>query len=384
MTDPLRIAIIGYGIAGIAAAIQLRCRGHVIEHYERRSVINAEGGGLLLQPPALVLLRDLGIDPEQLDCGARVHSFGAEDLQGRILTNIRYADYAPGSYALGIQRRSLIQCLSKLDEGFTRVHFDRRAVSVDAESGVLHFGDGSQSGPFDLIVAADGANSPLRNGMPHLVGQDRLYPSAALVACIDDPQGLAGDQLIQVFDGARHVAVWPVGRFRRDEPRRANISINIPLDQAEAFRASGTWRDVVVRHCPKLASRLAGLGDDFKPIVYAYRDVALRRFVDGRLVILGDAAHSMSPLLGQGARMALLDASMLAQSLDSHTDLSVALPSFDERARAKVAEFQRISRWLTPIFQSESRLLRTVRHFMQIAHRLPFVAAGARELLIGR
>ena len=140
---------------------------------------------------------------------------------------------------------------------------------------------------------------------------------------------------------------------------------------------------MVAHHCPKLTSLIEGLDDPFSPIIYAYRDVALHRFVEGRVVFIGDAAHSMSPLLGQGARMALLDASMLAQALDSHDKLSAALPAFDQRARAKVAEFQRISRWLTPIFQSESRMLGTVRHFMQIAHRLPFVAAGARELLIG-
>lgn len=384
MKTPLRVAIVGYGVAGIAAAIQLRRRGHVIEHFEGRDSIDAGGAGLLLQPPALTLLHDIGIGAEQLDRGARVHSFGAENLRGQTLTNIRYADHAPGSYALGIQRRTLIDCLCKQDEGFSAVRFDQAALSVDAENGFLHFEDGTQGGPYDLIVAADGARSPLRNGMTHLVRQNRLYPSAALVTCIDDPNGVAGDRLVQVFDAARHVAVWPVGRFAQGESGRANISINIPLDRAETFCASGAWKDVVIRHCPKLTSLLSSLGDDVRPIIHAYRDVALHRFTSGRLVFIGDAAHSMSPLLGQGARMALLDASVLAQSLDSHADLSVALKAFDQIARAKVAEFQRISRWLTPIFQSESRMLGTVRHLMQIAHRVPLVAAGTRELLIGR
>ncbi len=82
--------------------------------------------------------------------------------------------------------------------------------------------------------------------------------------------------------------------------------------------------------------------------------------------------------------MALLDASVLAQALDSQAELSAALITFDQCARAKVAQFQRISRWLTPIFQSESLTLASLRHLVQIAHRLPFVAASARELLIGR
>lgn len=379
----LKIAIVGYGIAGIATAIHLRRRGHAVEHYERRSDIEDEGAGLLLQPPALTLLRDLGVATELFDCAAKVYSFGAEDLRGRALTKIRYADHAPGSYALGIQRRALIDGLRNQDEGFGRVQFNRAALSVDAGTGVLHMADGSQHGPYDLIVAADGANSPLRNGLAHLILKNRLYPSAALVACVDDPEGLAGDRLVQVFDAARHVALWPVGCFDGSGPRRANISINVPLDRAEAFRASGAWKGVVERHCPKLTSLIEALDVDFNPIIYAYRDVALHRCVAGRLVFIGDAAHSMSPLLGQGARMALLDASMLAQALDSHDEVFAALRSYDQCARAKVAEFQRISRWLTPVFQSESLTLATVRHVAQIAHRLPFVAARARDLLIG-
>ncbi len=383
MRTPLKIAIVGYGIAGIAAAIQLRRRGHVIEHYERRDAISQEGSGLLLQPPALRLLHKLGVGTDHLDRGARVHSFGAEDLHGQILTDIRYADHAPGSYAVGIQRAVLIQCLIRQDEGAERVQLGRKAVSVDAERGVLLFNDGSRRGPYDLIVAADGANSPLRNGMRHLVRHDRLYPSAALVACVDDPRGLAGDRLVQVFDSARHVAIWPVGRAGRGQCDQANISISVPLDHADSFRDSGRWRGVVVRHCPQLATQLDALDDSFKPIIYAYRDVALRRLVSERVVFIGDAAHSMSPLLGQGARMALLDASMLTESLDTSGDLSTALRAFDQRARMKVAEFQRISRWLTPIFHSENRMFGTVRSLMQAAHRIPLVAAGARELLIG-
>ncbi len=384
MKAQLKIAIVGYGIAGIAAAIQLRRRGHVIEHFERRNSAKADGGGLLLQPPAQRLLLDLGVGAEQLGCAARVDSFGAENLQGRTLTNIHYADHASGCHALGIQRRALIDCLRRQDEGFARVNFDRAVVCVDDENGFLYFSDGSQHGPYDLIVAADGANSPLRKGVAHLLRQDHLYPSAALVACIDDTQRLAGNRLIQVFDGARHVAIWPVGRLSRDQPDRANVSINIPLDRAENYRESGAWKKIVVRHFPKLALPLDGLADGFRPILYAYRDVELHRFMEGRLVFIGDAAHSMSPLLGQGARMAMLDASMLAQSLDSYAGLSAALRGFDQRARSKVPEFQRISRWLTPLFQSENRMLVAARQILQLAHRVPFVAAGARDLLISR
>ncbi len=383
MTPPIRIAVVGYGIAGIAAAIHLRRLGHLIDHYERHVGVSTGGGGLLLQPATLDLLRELGLGAGEFPLGARINGFGARNLKGRTLTQVRYADHVPGRHALGIQRRYLVQRMHEVDQARERVHFSHAVASVDAQRGILRLDDGGERGPYGLIIAADGAGSPLRSGHPDMVQRDHLYASAALVVCVDDPDQLAGDQLIQYFDNARHVAVWSVGASGDGEPKRANLSLNIPLEQAEAVRTSGEWRAIVARHCPRIAGLLDHHGNDCSPLIYAYRDVNLRRMASGRLVFVGDAAHSMSPLLGQGARLALLDASNLAKALQAHADVPSALNAFDRSARSYAGEFQRVSRWLTPVFQSEGRLLAAMRHSVQIAHRMPFVAAKVRALLIG-
>lgn len=383
MTKPLKIAIVGYGIAGVAAAIQLRRLGHAIDHFERAACLHTGGAGLLLQPPALKLLNDLGLGANELSFGAKVTGFGAKNLDGHILTNIRYADHAVGSYALGIQRAYLMECLRSLDEGGEQVHFSRMVSSVDTQRGTIQIVNAGVHGPYDLIVAADGAGSSLRSVCHQQVRRDHLYRSAALVACVDDPDGVAGDQLIQYFEGPRHVAVWPVGAAGEGEPQRVNISLNIALQEAGRYRANGAWKYLAAKHSPMLAPLLDRLDDGYNPITYAYRDVSLHRMVHGRLVFIGDAAHSMSPLLGQGARLALFDAMTLALALRAHEDLPTALDAFCRTARANATEFQTISRWLTPVFQSEGRLLAAVRNSVQIAHRLPFVATRVRELLIG-
>ncbi|MEO5625874.1 MAG: NAD(P)/FAD-dependent oxidoreductase [Dokdonella sp.] len=382
MNRPLRIAIVGYGLAGIAAAIGLRRLGHTIDHFERRDAVGLDGAGLLLQPPALALLADLGLGECALALGARVSAFGAENLSGKTLTHIRYADHAAGSYALGIQRNHLIACMGDFDSGRERLFLSRRIASIDPERGMLHAVEATICGPYDLIVVADGANSPLRKNFADRVKRDHPYPTAAAVACIDDPQNLAGDRLMQYFDGTRHVAVWPVGRCSADAPPRVNVSINIDLERAQAFCDSGAWRNVAARHCPHLAALLHN-DSGVTPIVYRYRDVAMHRLTAGRAVIIGDAAHSMSPLLGQGARMALLDAATLVQALRRHADLQGALAYFDRTSRANTQRLQTISRWLTPVFQSENHLSASVREVVQFAHHLPFIAAKARALLIG-
>lgn len=382
MNHALRIAIVGYGIAGIAAAIGLRRLGHTIDHFERRDAVGVDGAGMLLQPPALALLADLGLGECELALGARVTAFGAENLSGKTLTHIRYADHAAGSYALGIQRNHLIARMGDCDSGRERLFLSQRITSLDAERGMLQAIDAPICGSYDLVVVADGANSPLRTEFADQVKRDHPYPTAAAVACIDDPQNLAGDRLMQYFDGTRHVAVWPVGRCSAEAPPRANVSINIDLAHAQDFCDSGAWRSVVARHCPHLASLLRD-DNGVTPIVYGYRDVAMNRLTAGRAVFIGDAAHSMSPLLGQGARMALLDAATLVQALTRHADLQRALAYFDRTSRANTQRMQTISRWLTPVFQSENHLSASLREVVQFAHHLPFIAAKARALLIG-
>ena len=71
------------------------------------------------------------------------------------------------------------------------------------------------------------------------------------------------------------------------------------------------------------------------------------------MVLAGDAAHAMSPQLGQGVNMALLDAVTLRDALRRHGAGAEALQAYQAQRRAHVAVYQRWSRWLTPLFQSE-------------------------------
>jgi len=84
-----------------------------------------------------------------------------------------------------------------------------------------------------------------------------------------------------------------------------------------------------------------------------YRDVVLRQPHREALVVIGDAAHAMSPQLGQGVNMALLDAAALAACLDEHPEVERALQAYRKERHAHVRIYQRMSRWLTPLFQSD-------------------------------
>jgi 2-polyprenyl-6-methoxyphenol hydroxylase-like FAD-dependent oxidoreductase len=358
----LRIAIVGYGIAGIAAAIYLRRAGHTIVHFEKAARPAFAGGGLLLQPHGQAVLRDLGLLDKASQLGSRVARITGEDCAAGTFMNVRYEEFG-GTPGLGIQRAALFALLRNADDGFGSLRTGCELIAANPESGVLTDRQGTTTGPFDLIVVADGANSQLRTAtMCGFIARDAGYPWRAFLCLLNDPGDSVGDQLLQRFSGSDHVSVWPVGQLNAQAPRRINLSCRLPAignleDVNPVF-----WKKQVVTLCPILEPLLEQIRDVGDLIVAGYRDVELRRYYRGRIVFLGDAAHSMSPQLGQGASMALRDAQVLAKTISAHHSLPDALAAFDSCRRGQMRTYQRLSRIMTPIFQSESRASRTIRN----------------------
>jgi 2-polyprenyl-6-methoxyphenol hydroxylase-like FAD-dependent oxidoreductase len=115
-----------------------------------------------------------------------------------------------------------------------------------------------------------------------------------------------------------------------------------------------------------------------------YHDVVMPAYHTDRCVVIGDAAHATSPQLGQGTNLALIDAVQLARSIGSHADLPQALAGYSA-ARARHLRFVgEASRWLTPLFQSDLRVLPSLRDaFTFTGSRLPWVRRLTLETLVG-
>lgn len=385
MTRKLRVAIVGYGVAGISAAILLRRLGHEVVHFERAAVAGFGGAGLLLHAAGLAVLNRLALHGAVVLRGAVVFCVYGETLGGSKVMDLRYEDHFSGNHGLGIQRSALFELLRAADEHAPQLQTSRQISAVDAEQGYLFDRNRGRLGPFDLIVAADGASSTIRAGLNALVRHDRPYRWSAVVCLLDDPRGIGGDRVLQSFAGARHVAIWPVGSHEPGAPRRINVSTNVPVTQAEELRDAGVWKRRVAELCPSIAPLLDQAVCSHDLLLFTYRDVALRRYYLGRVALIGDAAHSMSPQLGQGASMALLDSWALAHALERSNDLATALAAFDRERRADVSGYQRISRWMTPMFQSESRILAMLRDrvFYPLS-RVPFVKGCMLRALSGQ
>ena len=394
----LRIAIAGCGVGGMAAAVLLSRGGHDVTIFEEFATPQPLGAGLLLQPTGLAVLTRLGAAGDILAAGHRIerllgHS-RAGHTAGRKVLDIRYADLHPGCFGLGIHRGALFLLLKNaVDAAAIPIVTATRLTGVDEhpDGARLRTEDGPidhgllDHGPFDLVIAADGADSALRASRPHLIHRDGYYRWGAFWSILPDHDGRWQTTLAQAYGGTRRMAgLLPAGGLpdgaggRAAGPAMVSLFWSVRGDRFDAFRHAGldAWKAEINALWPELRSVTDTVSDIAQFTPARYRDVVLRRPHDGRLVFIGDAAHAMSPQLGQGANLALMDAAALADTLDGVEDVPAALARYAADRHSHHRYYQFASRWLTPAFQADGQAIGTLRDwFLGPLCRMP-VAKG--------
>jgi 2-polyprenyl-6-methoxyphenol hydroxylase-like FAD-dependent oxidoreductase len=394
------IAIVGCGIAGMAAALFLRRAGHRVELFERFETPRPVGSGLLLQPLGLAVLDRLGLGGQIRSAGARIDRlFGVTHPGGRRILDVGYGEIGPGLSGLGIHRATLFGSLhAAVEAEGISVTTGTPVAAIERGAGGRPFlvdPAGRRHGPFDLAVDASGAKSALRpltgwtrRGRPFRFGA--LWTTVSVAGT-----GFDGATLAQRYIAARQmVGVMPVGACPGADGPHAAFFWSIPSDRVDAWRAAGLarWKDQVDAVWPEAAALLAGVDDPERMVPAFYLHATVRHPVAERLALIGDAAHATSPQLGQGANMGLLDAAALADSIEAHTDLDAALSAYAAARWRHVRFYQTASWWLTPMFQSGSRLPALMRDIgFPLAHAVPYARrdiahgfAGLKASIVGR
>ena len=363
MTDHLNIAIVGYGTAGQTLAILLSRDGHKVEVFERAPEPGPVGAGFLLQPTGLQVLWLMGLLPAALAYGAPVRRLYGETPRGRGVMDMRYEGLDSRMYGLGMQRGALFALLADAWEGVAGLHRGTGVSSVDHETGRLVDEHGRRHGPFDLVIAADGSASQLR-GQVSPSRMDRIYPWGALWCLVPRDDWPWPDELRQRYVAARKmIGILPVGTRPGDEVPRLSFFWSLPRSDFDPWQSRGmaAWLEEVAAIWPQAGLRLETVTDCARLARASYRDAIQKEWHRGRLVLAGDAAHSMSPQLGQGVNMALMDAVALRDALRNEARLDDALAQYQQMRRKHVSIYHFWSHWLTPLFQSDRDLVARIR-----------------------
>ena len=268
--------------------------------------------------------------------------------------DMRYAELDRRLFGLGLQRGALFALLDAAWTEARCLHLDCTISSIDAEAGVLVDQRGRRYPGYDLIVVADGAASGLR----HQVSAQHLntpYPWGALWCLVDAQDWPWPDELCQRYVRARRmIGMLPVGTRPDNDTPKLSFFWSLPTAQMEAaLQRPEQWLQEVEQVWPQARQSLAATDLPTGLAQARYRDTVHRSWFHLRAVLLGDAAHAMSPQLGQGVNMALLDALALRDALRAEPGVSAALTRYQAERRQHIGIYHFWSRWLTPLFQSE-------------------------------
>lgn len=396
------IAIVGAGTAGLATAILLARQGWRVEVLERVPSLQPVGAGILLQPSGLAVLRELGLFDECTGLGAPVaRLFGTSAYGKRVILDTRYQHWQPGSYGLGIHRGVLMQAL--LEAAKSAGVVIRTGVSItrfqQTVQGVTLFatvqGTVEQPyGDYGALILADGTRSHLRAQM-RVRQWVSPYPWGALWSIVPTPADADSTDLRQWYRGCSQMfGIMPTGRTHEaPEQRVSSLFWSLPTAGYAAWCEAGlgTWKNSVTQLAgPQADAFLAHVHTPAQLTLATYADVRMQQWHDCRVLAIGDCAHAMSPQLGQGANMALVDAAALAAALQHGTsgdlpaDWPAVFANYAKTRRQHLRYYRQASRLLTPLFQSNSAALAVLRDSaLFLARHLPMGRNHAVTTLVG-
>ena len=339
----MRVIIIGGGVAGLATAIALREQGLDVHVVERRDGPTQLGAGVVCWPNASFVLAQLGLLERLLAVGGAVSSMRRMTATGRVLgdLDVSAVDSAMGWPSVAVLRRDLMGILrGRLQELDGRVTYANGAVGISEsdEDAWVTLADGTEAHG-DVIIGADGRMASVAR--LHVLGRNAPR-FQRFVNWIGVYEGS-----VRRFEPGVVLDVWGLGeRFGLVplSPTACYWAGGAAVDVAEADPGGGQRAELVRRFggWPGPIPDLVRDASSFRIAVHDHDPIDT--WHNGRVLLIGDAAHAPLPTSGQGACQALEDAWHLAQLLPGCHDVEAAFTEFVARRASKTGAITRIGR----------------------------------------
>ena len=354
-----RIAVVGGGIGGIAAAIALHRIGIDVTVYERRSDPQEVGAGMMLWPNGTRVLRELGVlDHVAAHSGRNTHFLVRTD-DGAILMNIALGRFDVP--AVCMRRSDLLSILlSAIPSGCLRLGCELERLDTSGVGVRLYFEDGRVE-QHDAVIGADGIRSKVRS---ELFGfSEPVYRGYTVWRGLARYQGNAIKPGFnsESWGAGKRFGILNTGHRRFTWYATANVPAN--HSDASCGRKRELQRLFAGWHEP--IADFLGATDESEILKNGARDCRpLQRWGKGVVTLLGDAAHPCTPNLGQGGCMALEDALVLAKCINSQPSLKSALRRYETLRFLRTKHIQKRSLLIGYIGQWQNSLFVTGREIV--------------------
>jgi 2-polyprenyl-6-methoxyphenol hydroxylase-like FAD-dependent oxidoreductase len=350
-----RAVIVGAGIGGLTAALALKREGWDVSVFERAPELREVGAGITLWTNAVKVLRALGVGGAIEAAAAPIRTSELRSWRGKVLVRTDFGALGDklGAPTIGVHRADLQAALAdavgreNVQFGMTCVGYtpdDKGASALFAEGDVVRG---------QILVGADGIKSLVRNQLlgpepPRYAG----YTAWRGVGLIERPEVPVGVTVLAMGRGSQ-IGMLPIGGGRTYWFATANVP------PGGAAGPDG--------HKAELLKRFADWWPAFPAAVEATPDAAIlrndicdrppvRKWVAGRVALLGDAAHPTTPNLGQGACQAIESAHVLAQCLKRAETADAGLLAYEQSRFDRTAQITNESWQLGKVFAYENPL----------------------------
>jgi len=349
MRDGLRIAIVGAGIGGLAVASLLKRAGHDVHVYEQAPRFARGGAGIQMAPNAVKVLRGLGLEERVRRTAFRSEvalsrEWDTGEITGKLELG-RAVEARYGAPYLFMHRADLHEALASVVAPET-LHLGMKLVGLEQDTRcvTLAFSDGSRVRA-DMVIGADGVHSLVRET---LLGPEAPRFTGRVAYRTTFSAARLGTKRItpartKWWGPDRHMVVYYVTAALDELYFVTSVPESADWMTPESWSAKGDLTELRAAYAgfhPEVQAVLEACPEVYKWALLE-RD-PLPRWSEGRVVLLGDACHPMTPYMAQGAASALEDAAVLRRCLEGadRDDLQRAFTLYEAVRKPRASAIQ--------------------------------------------
>jgi len=331
-----RAVIVGGGIGGLTTAIALQQRGVEAHVYESAPEIHAVGAGIWVAPNALTVFQRLGFIDKVLAGGFSVKSSCIADTTGRVIQRFSPAEMGASGLPLVPIHRAVLQEILISQLAPNTLHLGKRCVGIDqGENGVKVSFEDSTTAMGDILIGADGIRSMVRTA---LFG-DANYRYSGQTCW----RGIVNYSMPDVNAATEMWSIKPGVRLGYSHVNARQVyfyaTACAPHGGKDALGMVKSHLAEIYSDFPLYLREMLSAAEESKIIRNDIWDFApIPSWHEGRVVLVGDAAHATTPNMGQGGCQAVEDGFALAEALSLEASVGAAFKRY-EAMRMKKAQY---------------------------------------------